>query len=242
MSTSSPRGEARYLVSGSYFSPLSQAKLFVSGQSFEVLNISLGGLAFCGADTSSLKESDQLDASLSLMSRDWPVQIELKDIRGFRVSASFLSKSQGFHLALEEFLHPKRLGSSLKVRMDLSSDADVKALTPGAEHVEVYTGENESGVFIWLGPERRLLRFLATAEGLVVQWSPEFGLQSGQWGSAKDPVLDPTLQIGVQQWFTDYLLAWMAAWPGGTQFVQDLNSQPPTPDLRVPSSLEALLS
>ena len=239
-SSAAARAQARYPVTGSYFSPLSQAKLFVAGQSFEILNISLGGLAFCVTENQTFQSGQSLDVSVSLMDRDWPVRIDVRDARGFRVSVAFLNKSEAFAEALREFLEPKRLASTLAFRLDLSSNPEVLQLQPGAQLAEVYTGENESGVFVWLGAERQVVSMLVTAEGLLIRWDVGQGLRTGHWSLDRDLVLDSDLQMGVAQWFFDFLLAWLGPRLGGQAFVAELAHE--KSNLRFPSSLEALLS
>lgn len=235
MSESSGRStDYRYSVGidSAELTPLAQIEVYFGPLTFQVLNVSKGGMALLLESDAKFKAGDIIDASVGIRERAFPVQLEIKSIQGFRVSSAFVNASDLFLGALKEFLQPKTLGFTLHKNEYLSGFEDLKRIVPEASSIEVYQGNNLSFFAAWLGPERQLLFLLGIVGDLVVSWSPKTLLRTGRtleplesshqlldWllsAEPKDAGLeiphfgwDRQPEVSVQNYFVDILLSWI---------------------------------
>lgn len=191
--------------------PLASLEVFLGNTKVKVLNISMGGLAFMLEKLPDFGVGDPLDISVSVRGRAFPIQLELKDVKGMRVSASFLNPPPAFLMALKEFFGPKFLGASLKEIPSHRNLAAALSLVPKAETYEAFTAPNQSGVFLWMGPSRNLLQLVAVSRELVMGWDPLNGSRTGRLNAQadlQDVAWDRVLEITVFNYMADILLAW----------------------------------
>ena len=195
----------------SNITPLASIEAYLGNTPVRVLNISLGGMAFILEKSPEFQVGDPIDLSLSIRGHAFPMQLDVRQINGLRVSAAYLSAPPAYLTALREFLGPKFLGASLQIQKSHHDLPEALALVEGAETYEAYTGGNQTGVFIWMGPERKLLKLLAVTRDLVVGWDPVNGSRTGRLSATTgmdDIAWDRLPEITVLHYLADILLAW----------------------------------
>jgi hypothetical protein len=172
----------RYPVddSASEITPLASIEVFWGNTPVKVLNVSLGGIAFLIDDNSDIQAGDPIDVSVAVRGRAFPMQLEIRQISDRRVSSSFLNPPPIFISSLREFLAPKFLGNSLEFNRTHKDLAAALELVEGAENYEAYTGQNQTGVFMWIGTQRRLLKMVAVSREHVLGWDPINGIRTGK--------------------------------------------------------------
>jgi|GEM_PF-1220945 len=191
--------------------PLASIEVYIGNTTARVLNVSLGGLALVVEKKLELQASDPLDVSISIRGRAFPMRLEIKHINGLRLSCAYLNAPPAFLTALREFLGPKFLGASLQFQKAHHNLPAALELVPGAAFYEAYTGSNQTGVFIWMGPQRELLKLLAVTREIVLGWDPVNGARSGRLsGSSEldDVTWDRVPEITVHHYIADILFAW----------------------------------
>lgn len=216
MSSVSTRNEKyRFSVGGQEITPLAALELYLGNTAMPVLNVSQGGLAIqVPVDSLSKYEAgDLLDVSISIRERAFPMQLEIKDVnKSGRLSCSFMNLTPAFNAALKEFLAPKVLGASIQHNVEYRDMAEALQLEEGAVHYENFTGINQTGVFVWMDQDRKILRLLAVSRDLVLSWTPHKGLQTGrtpaQSSSMQDVHWDRVMEYTVFHYLADILLAW----------------------------------
>jgi hypothetical protein len=214
MSTGESRNEKyRYPVDEELASitPLASIEAYLGNTTVRVLNISLGGLALILEKTPEFQVGDPIDISVAIRGRAFPMQLDVKQINGLRVSCAYLNAPPAYLTALREFLGPKFLGASLQIQKSHHDLPAALELVAGAETYEAYTGMNQTGVFVWMGPERRLLKLLAVTRELVLGWDPVNGARTGRLSATTgldDVSWDRTPEITVLHYLADILLAW----------------------------------
>jgi len=164
--------------------PMAQIEVFFGPLTFQVLNVSKGGVAMLFGSEPKMKTGDIIDAAVSIRDRAFPVQLEMKAIRGLRVSAAYVNPSDLFLGALKEFLQPKSLGVTLKKNAYLSAFPDIKNLVAASKTVEIYQGINLSFLAAWLKDNREIDLLLSVAHDVFICWTPRAGLKCGRLQSA----------------------------------------------------------
>ncbi len=194
--------------------PLASVEAYLGNKLVSVLNISSGGTALMLPKelVDSLDIGDPIDCSISIRERAFPMQLEIKNVReDGRASCSFLNAPPAFLSALKEFLGPKHLGASIKHNRTHTNIEEALELEEGAKAYEAYTGTNQTGVFVWLGENRKLLKLLAISRDLVLAWTPKNGTQTGKLssqGNFHDVKWDRVVEETVFNYLADVLLAW----------------------------------
>jgi hypothetical protein len=252
----------RYLVDHQKvdLTPLAHIEAFQGSEKIQVLNVSVGGLALLVNEEASYAVGDLLDLSLSIRERPFPARVEIKNKRSKRLSCAFVEPSPLLQQALKEFLKAKYLGTTLRKNIDLSQSLESRELVPGSAALEVYVGENQTGVFVWLDHDRCLKKFLMLSQTWVLEWTPETRLRTGsarvdETLSSEKPdskglenKTDTSAQgsespfdniewdrIPSENWvhyFSDILLAWMDL-ATGTDFVKKLKEDSQGAELRL---------
>lgn len=235
----------RYVVvaNSAELTPLAAVNVFFGPLKFQVLNISLGGVAILFTDTPKFSVGDIFDASIEIRERAYPVQLEIRGIAGYRVSVRYVNPSQAFVGGLREFLKPKTLGGSIKKSESLSQDSGQLALVEGAEFYEAYVGQNSTAFFCWMASDRKLLKIVGASGELVMEWTLGGGLRTARLGELLAPELvasemthstgasnvsikwDRQSDQAVLFYFADVLLSWL---PGtqGSEFIESLMGKP----------------
>ena len=229
----------------SELTPMASIEAYLGNTTLRVLNVSLGGLALLLDKTPEFLPGDPLDVSVSIRGRAFPLQLEVKQVTDLRVSCAYLNAPPAFLTALREFLGPKFLGASLQFQSSHHNLPAALELVPGAETYEAHTGTNQTGVFLWMGPGRQLLRLLASSRDLVVAWEPASGARTGRLSASSgldDISWDRIPEITVLHYIADILLAWRPqAMDRG--WIETLFDVPPNTDeargLKVPYSFSA---
>lgn len=203
----------RYPVdeAASEITPLASLEVFLGNTKVRVLNVSMGGMAYLVEKNPEFAEGDIKDVSVSVRGRAFPLQLEVKHVKGLRVSSSFLNPAPAFLFALREFLGPKFLGASLQPALSHKNLPEALSLITNATEYEAFTGQNQSGVFVWMGEGRRLLQIISVSRDLVLGWDPASGSRTGRLnsnGDFQDISWDRVLEITVFNYMADILLAW----------------------------------
>ncbi|MEO5668545.1 MAG: PilZ domain-containing protein [Bdellovibrionota bacterium] len=191
--------------------PMASIEAYLGNAPVRVLNVSLGGLALILDKNPEFQVGDPLDISVSVRGRAFPMQLEVKQVNGLRVSCAYLNMPPSFLPALREFLGPKFLGASLQFQKSHQDLAAAIELVSGAEFYEAHTGTNQTGVFLWMGPQRELLKLLAVTRELVLGWDPISGARSGRLSAASgldDVSWDRIPEVTVLHYLADILFAW----------------------------------
>jgi hypothetical protein len=223
----------RYFVDShsSEITPLASVEAFLGPLLLRVINISMGGMAFVVDEAPSFQLGDVLALSVSIRERAFPIQAEIKAMRGQRASCAFLETPPAFHPALREFLGPKFLGDSIALCKPLLDLPAALELVPGSSTYEAYVGQNQTGVFVWMGEARALLQLVAVTRDLVLGWDQQNGIRTGKLqpeaqgtGSLQmDVQWDRVQDITVLNYLADVLLAWLKDYRG-RDFVEKLLS------------------
>jgi hypothetical protein len=212
----------RYTVelAGSDITPLAAVEVHIGEQSVRVLNISQGGMALLFDQAPALEVGQLLDLSVSIRGRPFAVPVEIKATRERRASCAFVNAPRPFQGALRAFLQPKFLGANLRRSLELSGRQDVLDLVEGAQHYDVFLGDNQTGVFVWTGAERALLRMVCVSRDLMFEWTPEAGLRTGRTpgGPGSEVTWDRTPEMPAIHYFADILISWLQG-PEGVDFV-----------------------
>lgn len=214
MSSGESRNEIfRYPVDevASEITPLASLEVFIGNTRVRVLNVSMGGMAFLVEKDPDFADGDIKDVSVSIRGRAFPLQLEIKHIKGLRVSSSFLNPPPAFLFALREFLGPKFLGASLQEATAHKDLPEAIRLVEGAKTYRAFTGQNQTGVFLWAGEGNKLLRLIAVSRDLVLGWDPIAGSRTGRLNAhndIQDVVWDRIIEITVFNYMADILLAW----------------------------------
>ena len=194
--------------------PMASIEAYLGNRVVPVLNISSGGMALLLPTdiVDSLDVGDPMDASISIRERAFPMQLELKSLdESGRGSCSFLNAPPAFLSALKEFLGPKHLGASITHNKAHTNIAEALELEKGAQSYEAYTGQNQTGIFVWLGENKKLLKLLAVSRHLALGWTPSTGTQTGQINShdnIQDIKWDRAMEFTVFHYLADILIAW----------------------------------
>jgi hypothetical protein len=234
-SSTHPRSDVyRYVVDAqkSDLTPLAQVEAFLGQEKLRVLNISQGGVALLVQDGSKFSKNDHLDLSLSIREKHFPVQVAVKNIQSCRLSCAFVEPQPGLQQTLKEFLKSKYLGTTLKKNTELSKDSAYLSLVKGASQLEVFAGENQTGVFVWMGHDREIKKFLAVSQEMVVEWSVGEEIRTGRINYDAPASFTGSELLDQFQWdrvpadsmkhhFADILLAWMDV-SVGPDFVKGL--------------------
>ena len=228
--------EYRYTVAlmGAELTPLAAIEAFLGNERLRVLNVSQGGLALLFDREPKAVPGDFLDISVSVRERAFPVQIEVRGVRGLRVSSAFQNPSKAFQGALREFLRPKFLGGALVKSDTLSSEAGWLEQFSGAERFESYVGQNQTGFFVWMGRDRELLKLVGISQDLAFEWTRQEGARTGravQASSGADPAIaaadgsalqwDRLADRTLLHYFADICLAWLPS-PEGPELMEAL--------------------
>jgi hypothetical protein len=237
MTQSKPRDNYRYTVEvdGESVTPLASAHCYIGEEVFRILNISGGGLALLLNAENKWAVGDRFSVSIEIRGRSFAVEVEIKGIQSLRVNCQFMNPSRIFQGALREFLQPKFLGEGLKRSEHLSSVSEVLSLVESAKVYEAYLGQNQSGFFVWMADDRRLLKIVGVSADLIFEWSLEQGLKTGHLppklaGQNNDLLLkggDSQIQWSrfpeqaLLHYFADIMLAWLHL-VNGREFVDDL--------------------
>jgi hypothetical protein len=195
----------------SEITPLASIEAYLGNTTLRVLNVSLGGLALLFEKAPELQAGDPVDVSIAIRGRAFPMQLEVKHLSGLRASCAFLNPPPAFLSALREFLGPKFLGASLQLQETHRDLPAALELVEAAETYQAHTGSNQTGVFLWMGPERRLLKLLAVTRELVMGWDPVNGARTGSLPTnteLHDIIWDRVPEITVFHYLVDILLAW----------------------------------
>jgi hypothetical protein len=213
MTVESRNEKYRYPVDDqlSDITPLASLEAYLGNAPVRVLNVSLGGMAFVTDKNPDFNNGDPIDMSVSVRGRAFPIQLEVKQVSGLRASCAFLNPPPAFLSALREFLGPKYLGASLKAQVSHRDLPAALALVEGAESYEAYTGTNQTGVFVWMGSQRQLLKLLAVARDMVLGWDSVNGARTGRMSTSlglDDVTWDRVPEITVLHYVADILLAW----------------------------------
>jgi len=215
----------RYTVelSGADITPLAAVEAYIGEVPVRVLNISQGGMALLFDAAPDYQPGQLVDISVSIRGRPFPVPVEIKAIRERRASCSFVNPARAFQGALRSFLQPKFLGANLKRNLELSGRQDVLELVDGAQHYDVFLGENQMGVFVWTTSQRELLKIVCVSRDLMFEWTPESGLRTGRRPTTVEVEIswDRTPEMPVIYYFADILISWLQG-PEGTDFVDRL--------------------
>lgn len=162
---------------------LGAVKAFYGPVHLTVLNLSEGGAAFSFASSDEVSKEffvgAQVDLSLEIHKKAYPVTISVRAVVGRRVHVQFVSKAPALEIALKEFFLPKSLGVSLARNEDLSQHPEVQALVEGAEWHEVWVAPNQTGLFVWFGEDDQCLKILLVSRDLAWEWSKGNGARSG---------------------------------------------------------------
>jgi len=225
--------------------PMASIEAYLGNETVRVLNVSLGGLALILEKSPEFQTDDLLDASISIRGRAFPMQLEVKQVTGLRVSCAYLNPPPAFLTALREFLGPKFLGASLQLQQAHHNLPEALELVPGAEAYEAHTGSNQTGVFFWMGPGRQLLKLLAVTRELVVGWEPVSGARTGRLSAQTgldDVSWDRIPEITVMHYIADILFAWRPQ-THDREWIEQLFAVSPNSDeakaLKVPYSFSA---
>jgi hypothetical protein len=167
-------------VSGTDVTPLAQVEAYFGTLTVRVHNISTGGMAVIFNEEPTFKSGEVLSISVSVRGRAFPVQIEIKNMRGFRVSCAFVEASPSFQASLREFLRPKFLGETMEVNPSMSGRKDVMDLVERAASYEAYLGQNQTGSFVWTDINRHLLKLVAVSRDLVFEWTEKSNIRTGR--------------------------------------------------------------
>ncbi len=223
----------RYFVDShsSVITPLASVEAYLGPLMLRVLNISMGGMAFLIEETPVFSVGDVLAISVGIRGRAFPIQAEIKSMRGLRASCAFLETPPAFQPALREFLAPKFLGEGLALNKSLVDLSAALELVPGSRGYEAYVGQNQTGVFVWLGESRALLQLVAVTRDLVLGWDLNNGIRTGKLqpeahgtGSLQmDVHWDRVQDFTVLNYLADVLLAWLNDYRGH-EFVERLLS------------------
>ncbi len=219
-------------VQKSDLTPLAHVEAHLGQFALRVLNISQGGVALLSEEPSKHQIGDRLDLSIAIREKHFPVQVEIKNIISKRLSCAFLDPAPNLQQALKEFLKSKYLGNTLKKNSDLSKDPFNLGLVPGSHKLEVFAGENQTGVFVWMGHDREIKKFLMVTGDLAIEWTLATGLRTGRQSLATRPeegsedsfVWDRQSSEVVVHHFADILLAWMDI-TTGPEFVRNLSTE-----------------
>lgn len=201
-------------VGSSDLTPLASIEAYLGNKLIPVVNISSGGTALLLTDEmlENYEIGDLIDASISIRERAFPMQLELKNVgEDGRANCSFLNAPPAFQSALKEFLGPKHLGASIQHNRTHTNIEEALELEDEAKAYEAYTGMNQTGVFVWMAEDRRLLKLLAVSRDLVLAWTPAAGTQTGKLssqGNIHDIKWDRTIESTVFNYLADILLAW----------------------------------
>jgi len=219
------RTQYRYSVDlqAAELTPLASVHVYVGEKTIRVLNISQGGLALLlESEDSHFVVGDIRDVSVEVRGRSFHAQLEIKNIKGLRLNRQFVEASPAFLGALKEFLQPKYFGGTLKKNESLTGLPEVKSLVSGAQHYEAYTGQNNTGIFIWLDFDRHVLKLIAFNQNLVLEWTLEQGLKTGHKQDGVDDIAwDRAPDATIVNYFIDIFLAWLPV-GDGSRFAESL--------------------
>jgi hypothetical protein len=201
--------------------PLASVEAYWGNRTIEVHNISQGGMALiCNVDDMGWTVGDDVDMSVSIRERAFPVKIHIRSIKGARVSCSFQEPPAAFLTSLKEFLGPKFLGAGLKPQREIWNLPEALGMVEGSMGYEAFVGANQTGVFVWLGKKREVLHLMAVARDLVLSWVPKMGTRTGRLKDGSDIVIGSRAQEEgiawdrkpdetISQYMTDILCAWL---------------------------------
>ncbi len=201
--------------------PLASVEAYWGNKTLEVHNISQGGMALVAKmEDLQWSQGDEIDVSVSIRERAFPVKINIRSIRGARVSCAFLDPPAAFLSSLKEFLGPKFLGAGLTPQKQIWNLPEAVAMVSEAISYEAFIGANQTGVFVWLGRKREILQLMAVARDLVLSWTPKGGARTGRLKDPDDILLDSKSQEEgiiwdrkaeetISQYMTDILCAWL---------------------------------
>jgi hypothetical protein len=222
---------------GADLTPLAACEAFIGPLKLRVHNISQGGIALLFDGEAPLKVGEVLSASVAIRERPFPVEIEVKGVRGHRVSCSFCNIPPNFASALQEYLQPKFLGDSLSLDATQSGDPEALSMVSEAKTYEVYLGQNQIGFFIWLDSERLCLKLVASHREMVMEWTTTDGLRTGRLVVGNDDVAwDKDAEESLSHYFADILMAWRSG-ETGARFVESILK----PDSRTPVRFPVIL-
>lgn len=218
--TEQKRKTFRYSVDLAAFalSPLSQIRVSLAEHELQLLNVSQGGLAILWDHKLSLPLPEvgaRINLSLEILGKAFPAEVLLCAVRGFRVSCSFVESDGAFATALRDFLNLKYCAQTLVPLSAFKNLETVQDLVAGSESFEAFVGEKDTGVFVWMGSSRELLRLIVAVGALVMEWRPVKGWASGQRAgdsavSIDDGILwDQSVKEQTQNLMTDLLLSWL---------------------------------
>lgn len=226
----------RYRVDllGAEITPLASVHAFWGQDKIRVQNISRGGVALIFDRDPPAKEGDISSLSIELRDHAFPVQVEIRAIRGLKIHCAFIEPSKTFDAALKEFLKPKFLGERLARHAALSNRPDVLVMVPDAHNYEAFVGPSETAVFVWTNREREVLRFVGVTGEFIMEWRIEEGLndqsrhvRTGQRpaGAESDTASEPNWHRAPEgallNHFADIFLAWLK-FEGSHHFVDRL--------------------
>jgi len=216
----------RYRVDdlGAALTPLASAVAFYGELRLKILNISLGGAALLPeGEMTGCNEGDVVRLSVSIRDRAFPIQVELRCVRGQVMHCAFVEPPPIFLGALREFLKPKFLGTTLQRNIELSARPDAMSLIDGAQNYEAFTGQNETAVFLWTREDKSLLKLVVVSGELLLEWSLPAGVKTGR--SQRDELdkieYDRNPDAALMHYFADILISWFNS-DVGTAFVERL--------------------
>jgi hypothetical protein len=201
--------------------PLASVVAYWGNKTLEIHNISQGGMAVVAkSEEFGWSVGDEVDVSVSLRERAFPVKIGIRSIKGARISCEFLEPPAAFLSSLKEFLGPKFLGAGLSPHKAIWNLPEALSMIEHTMYYEAFVGANQTGVFVWLGKKREVLQLMAVARDLVLSWTPKTGAKTGR---LKDPdefmidtkaeeegiIWDRQIDETISQYMTDILCAWL---------------------------------
>jgi hypothetical protein len=207
------RKNFRFMVdlTGEKITPLASVKAYLGEEFIRIHNISMGGMALIFEREKELKVGENLDISVSIRERAFPVRIEIKSQMGLRYSCCFVEPNPAFENALKDFLFPKVIGESFKKSEDLSGDPDAIQLVDGAKNYETYVGDQKSAAFVWMDERRNLLKLLFLVRGRALEWVRNEKVRSGVLVDSQTGEIEWSEEFDAlsHQFFADVLLSWL---------------------------------